>query len=134
MGFFDNIFRRGRAYTGSKSPVLACEMTIEGHKYLLEEFDLDLDTSGGKRYVPMYATFAERLSPELEAWITMSGRRKDGVVKFYRNIDRLEEGAVFTLSFHDAACVRYNKTTRGDTPLATLVLTAQKIRVMDEAY
>jgi hypothetical protein len=133
MGFFDNIFRRGRAYGGSRTPALACELTMEGEKYLLDAFDLDLNTTD-RRYVSLYATFVDRLSPALESWITNAGKRKDGVVKFYRNVDTLSEGALFSLSFHDAVCVRYNKTAHGDESLATLVMAAQKIRVMDEAF
>ncbi len=134
MGFFDNIFRRGKAYTGKRNPMLACELSIEGERYLLEEFDMDFERGGSKRYVPFYAVFREKLSPELEAWITRSSQRKEVTVKFYRNIDEMQEGALFTVVLCEAACMRYRKTTRGDDPVTTLVLTARGIRIGDEAY
>jgi hypothetical protein len=130
MGFFDTIFRRGKAYSGSLNPGQACELTVGGEKYLLEEFDLDFDN--GKRYTSLYATFAEPLSPDLEAWITDSGKRRDGVVKFFRNGELSEKGAIFHLAFYDAVCVRCRKDTQGDTPLTTLVLAARGIRLLDD--
>ncbi|GEM_PF-590471 len=134
MGFFDNIFKRGKAYSGKRNPILACELSIEGQRYLLEEFDMDFERSGSKRYVPFYAVFREKLSPELESWITRSSLRKDVTVKFYRNIDEMQEGALFTAVLYEAACIRYRKTTKGDDPLTTLVLAARGIRIGDEEY
>lgn len=133
MGFFSNIFKRGRAYS-DRNPKLACELIIEGQHYLLEEFDVDFSNDDGQRYVPMYAVFADKLSPELEAWITRSSHRRDGVVKFHKNNDIMEEGAVFTLVFYDAACVRYRKTTRGEKPLTTLVLTTKHIKLQEDEF
>lgn len=134
MGFFDSIFGRGKAYSDNRNPQLACELVIDGQKYLLEEFDLDFDESSGKRYVPMYAVFPGRPAPELERWINRSDIRKEGTVKFYRNSDKIDEGAEFTLSFYRAVCVRYHKEARGDVPVTTLVLAAQSIKLSDQEY
>lgn len=134
MGFFDNIFKRGKAYSDKRNPKFACELTVEGQKYMLDEFDVDFDSDSGKRYIPMYAVFSEKLTPGLEAWIMQSSKRKDGTVKFYRNIDKFEEGAVFTLEFYNAACVRYQKAARADTPITTLVLAAKGIKILEQEY
>ncbi len=114
--------------------MLACELSIDADRYLLEEFDMDFDKGGNKRYVPFYAVFSEKLPPDLDSWITRSTRRKDLTVKFYRNIDEMQEGALFTLVFYDAACVRYRKAMRGDEPLTTLVMTARSVRMLEEEY
>lgn len=132
MGFFDRIFNRGKAYSAKQNPSLACELTIDGGKYLLEEFDMDYDGESDKRYVPLYAVFSDKLQPELEAWIANGGKRKEGTVKFFQNVDTLSEGAVFTLTFYDAACVRYRKTTRGDTTTTTLVVAARGIKILNQ--
>lgn len=134
MGFFDNIFKRGKAYSNKQNPKFACELTVEGQKYMLDEFDMDFDSDSRKRYIPMYAVFTEKLSPELEAWIMKSSERKDGTVKFYRNIDKLEQGAVFTLVFYGAACMRYQKSTRADAPATTLVLAAKGVKLQEQEY
>lgn len=134
MGFFDNIFKRGKAYPDKREPQYACELEVDGKKYMLDEFDVDFDSESGKRYIPMYAVFAEKLSAELETWIMKSAGRKDGTVRFYRNSDQPEEGAVFTLTFYNAACVRYRKETRGESPSTTLVLAAKGIKIIDKEY
>jgi hypothetical protein len=134
MGFWDNMFKLGKAYSGRREARLACELTVDGQKYMLEEFDMDFDRQSGRRYVSMYAVFGEKLSPELEAWITRN-IRKDGRVRFYRNSEQMEEGAVFDLLFHDAACVRYGKSANdGGHPQTTLVLAARRIKLMNEEY
>lgn len=135
MGFWDNIFKRGKAYEGkSAEPKLACELFIEGERYLLDEFDMDFSTQGNDRYIPMYAVFGERLSPELEAWITRSSQRRDGVVKFFHNNDRMDEGAAFVLTFYGASCLRYRKSTRGNRPQTTLVLAAKGVKLDEQEF
>jgi hypothetical protein len=139
MGFFGRLFKLGKPYasgsgSGSSVPNLACEMTIEGKKYLLEEFDVDFSTEDNRRYIPMYAVFSERIAPELESWIMRDSKRCDGVVKFFRNTDKAEDGAVFHLSFYGAVCRRYRKHTRGGVPLTTLVLAARRIRLQEQEF
>lgn len=147
MGFLNRIFKLGKPYTsgaGSASssgsgsgvsvPDLACEMTIEGKKYLLEEFDVDFNTEESRRYIPMYAVFSERIAPELESWIMRDAKRRDGVVKFFANNDKFDGGAVFHLSFHDAVCLRCRKHTRGGVPFTTLVLAARRIKLQDQEF
>lgn len=130
--FFDRIFKRGKAFYRTQNPLLACEMEIDGDKYLLEEFDLDYDGDNGKRYVPLCAVFPDKLPPELESWITNSTKRKDGVVKFYENEDSLEKGAVFSITFYGASCIRYQKTINGDKLLTTLFMAARGIKMLDQ--
>lgn len=135
MGFFSRIFNLGKPYSsGSSTPRLACEMTIEGGKYLLEEFDVDFDTESSRRYIPMYAVFSGRIAPELEAWITLGTKRRDGVVKFFVNNEKLEQGAVFQVSFHEAVCLRYRKQAKGNVPLTTLTLAAKRIQLQDSEF
>lgn len=134
MGFFNKIFNRGKVYSAKQNPKLACELSIDGGKYLLEEFDLDYDGDSEKRYVPLYVVFSDKLKPELETWITNSSKRKAGTVKFFRNTDALAESAVFTLAFYDAVCVRYQKSTRGDVPMTTLVLAARGIKILNQEF
>ena len=133
MGFFNHLFSRGKAYEHS-TPKWACELFIEGRRYMLDEFDVDFHSGGNRRYIPLYAVFSERLSPELESWISRSSQRKDGVVKFFRHTDRLEEGAVFVLSFYSAACLRYRKSTRDNRPQTTLVLAARRIKLDEQEF
>lgn len=130
--FFDRIFGGGRVYTQKQTPALACELTIGGSKYLLEEFDIDVDIDDNKRYVPLYAVFADKLEPELDVWITNESKRMDGMIKFYKNEGKLEEGAVFTIKFDGASCIRYQKTTNADIPLTTLVLAAKAVKILDQ--
>ena len=134
MGFFSNIFKRGKAYSGKNQPAYACEISIDAQKYLLQEFDVDLNKVNGDQCIPMYAVFTEKLSPELESWISYGSKRKNGTVKFFRNNDSLSEGALFTLSFSDAVCKRYRKTTRGEIPVTTLTLIAKNIKLQDEDF
>ncbi len=135
MGFFDRIFNLGKPFSsGASTPRLACEMTIEGQKYLLEEFDMDFDTEESRRYIPMYVVFNGRIAPELEAWITQSTKRRDGIVKFFVNNEKMEQGAVFQFSFYDAVCLRYRKQSRGNVPLVTLTLAAQRIKLQEEEF
>lgn len=132
MGFFDKIFNLGKAYSGTTAPKLACEMTIEGKKYMLEEFNLDFNTEESRRHIPMYAVFSGRIAPELDAWITRDTKRRDGVVKFFLNNDKLEQGAVFQVSFYNAVCLRYRKEAKGNVTLTTLVLSARRIKLQEE--
>ncbi len=134
MGFFSNIFKRGKAYSGKHQPAYACEISIDSHKYLLQEFDVELDMESIYRCFSMYAVFSEKLSSELESWISHSTKQKNGTVKFYRNNDKLSEGALFTLSFSDAVCKRYRKTTRGEIPVTTLTIIAKNIKLEDEDF
>jgi len=103
-------------------------------KYLLQEFDVDVNMENGNQCFPMYAVFTEKLSPELESWITYGTKRKDGTVKFFKNDTSLSEGALFTMSFFGAVCKRYRKITHGETPVTTLTLVASNIRLQDEDF
>ncbi|MDR2978854.1 MAG: hypothetical protein LBV02_00180 [Bacteroidales bacterium] len=135
MGFWDNILKLGKAYSGKREARLACELTVDGQQYMLEEFDMNFDHQSVQRYISMYAVFGEKLSPELEAWISRSSQRKDGRVRFYRNSEQLEEGAVFDLMFHDTVCIRYSKSAYDNGhPQTTLVLAAKRIKLMNEEY
>lgn len=134
MGFFSNIFKRGKAYTGKNQPAYACELSIDTDKYLLQEFDIELNMASGDQCVPMYAVFTEKLSPELESWINNSIKRKSGTVKFFRNNDKLSEGALFSLSFSGAVCKRYRKITRGENPATTLTFVAKQVTLLDEEF
>jgi len=58
----------------------------------------------------------------------------DGRVRFYLNNDKLDRGAVFSAAFYDAVCVRMQKSSVGQTPLTTLVLSAKGIRLGNEEY
>jgi len=134
MGFFANIFKKGKVYTDKIAPAYACEMEIDGQKHLLLEFDMDFSTATSDRYIPMYAVFADKIPSGLESWITRSSKKKDGVVKFFRNNDSLSEGAIFTLSFSGAVCKSYKKSTCSDNPVTTLVLTTKHIKLQDEEF
>jgi len=132
MGFFDNIFKRGKAYSDKRTPKYACELNIEGEKYLLEEFDIDFSYDNSRRYVPVYAVFADKLSAGLDAWVTQSSRRKDGTVKFFENNEELDAGALFSMAFYDANCTGYRKNAEGEKVKTTLFLSAKRIKMLEE--
>lgn len=134
MGFFDWILNRNKGLPDKRDPNLACELEIGGKKYMLEEFDINFDSSSGDRYIPLYAVFGGDISPELESWITRSSKRMDGRVRFYLNNDKLDQGAIFSAAFYDAVCVKMRKSSLGETPLTTLVLSAKGIKLGNEEY
>jgi hypothetical protein len=135
MGFLDKIFGVGKAYSNGRNPRLACELTMDGEKFMLEEFDINFEMyHSEKQYVPLYATFLDKLSPELESWITRGYKRMDGYVRFFNNTENPDEGAVFSLSFYEAVCVRCHKFTRGEEPATTLVMAAKKIKLMEQEH
>ena len=115
-------------------PKYACEMEVEGQKYMLLEFDIDFSTATNNRYIPLYAMFAEKISPELESWITRSSKRKSGIVKFFKNNKKMDEGAVFFLSFSDALCKQYKKTTQNGNPVTILTMITKHIKLHDEEF
>lgn len=150
MGFLDNIFRKKKvteehsnkveektfskpAVTAIK-PDLVCELTIDGNKYILAKLEADFDRSRQEKYIPIHMTFTEMLAPELESWITRSSMRKDGYVKFYLNSDKMREGAVFSMAFHNASCIGYSKNIEGDITKTTLEITAKGIELLREEY
>lgn len=129
------MFKGKGLYADKRNPGMVCEMTLCGQQYLLGEFDLSYDRDNGmKEYFEAYAVFAEPVNAAVEQWITKSGRREDGVVKFYRNIDALSEGALFEVRFSGASCVRYRNVSHGDAAVRTVVMTFRSIRVGGEEY
>jgi len=139
MGFFDRILKRGKAYGERRNPALACELTLCGERYLLEEFDLDLEKETGRRYLPISLIFSGQIAPELERWIVRSSERKEGMVRFYRNKydekgSKLDEGARHTLRFYEASCIGLRREVRGETTTTTLMLSAKRISFGDEEY
>lgn len=150
MGFFNKIFnRKQQANTGQKDtsdktaeekplpglrPGTVCELTVDGQKYMLDGFDLDFDRDGKGRYVPIYAVFADRLSPALESWVMRGDIRKDGQLRFYENTEKITGGAVFSMAFYNASCTGYRKTVKGEKSLTTLTLMTKRIKLLNEEY
>lgn len=135
MGFFDKLFKGKGLYADKRNPGMVCEMTLCGQQHLLGEFDLSYNPDNGmKEYFEAYAVFSEPVNAAVEQWITRSGHREDGVVKFYRNSDALSEGALFEVRFSGACCVRYRNVSHGDAAVKTVVMTFRSIRVGGEEY
>lgn len=135
MGFFDRLFKGKALYTDKRNPGIVCEMTLCGQQHLLSEFDFMYDPDNHtKEYLEAYAVFSEPVNVSVEQWIMKSGHKEDVVVKFYRNIDALSEGAVFEMRFSDACCIRYRNVSHGETTVKTIVMTFRSIRVGSEEY
>jgi len=135
MGFFSNIFNIGKAHIANNiNPNYVCEIIIDGQKHTLLEFDINFSTLGDQRHISMYAVFDEKISPELESWITRSSERKNGTVKFFLNKRELNRDALFTLSFSNAVCTRYKKITKGKLPVTILVMATKHVRLQDEEF
>lgn len=134
MGFWDKLFK-GKVYEDKRNPTMAGEMELCGEKYLLSEFDLDFDREDNTReYFRAYAVFADSVSASVESWIMNSAKKESGKVKFYRNSDAMDQGALFEIKFSNASCVQYRKNVHGGVHTTTIVITIPAIWVAGEEF
>lgn len=133
MGFFDRLFSSKGIFDGNRNPILVCELTLCGQKYILSEFDLNYDVAD-KEYFEAYVAFSDPINAETESWITRSSRKETGVIKFYRNDDSMAEGALFELKFEDASCIHYRNSTDGDQPVKMITITIPHIYMAGEEF
>lgn len=135
MGFWDRLFGGGKIFDDKRNPNMACELTLCSEKYLLSEFDLQFDREdAGKEYFEMYAIIEDDVHNSIENWITSPSRKESGRIKFYRNTDALDEGALFEIQFKDASCVRFRKSMQGTHPATTIVFTTPSITMAGEEF
>lgn len=135
MGFFDRLFSSKGVFTDHRNPDMVCELTLCNQKHILSEFDIGYEPgSNVKEYLEAYAVFSEPVNAEVENWITKGNRKENGVVRFYRNSDALDEGALFEISFSEASCIRYRNLSCDGNPVKTLVLALPSVKMGGEAY
>lgn len=134
MGFWDKLFK-GKVYEDKRNPTMAGEMELCGQKYMLWEFDLDFDRGDSSReYFRAYAVFADSVSPSIESWIMDSSKTESGKVRFYRNSDAMDEGALFEVRFTNASCVKYRKNMHGGVHTTTITMTIPAIAMAGEEF
>ena len=61
-------------------------------------------------------------------------RKQSGVVRFYRNSDAMDEGALFEIKFSDASCVHYRNVSQGDASVKTIVMTLPSVRMGGDEF
>lgn len=135
MGFFDRLFKGKEVFADKRNPGMVCEMTLCGQQHILNEFDIAYETgNSAKEYVEAYAVFAEQVNAETERWITQGSRKEAGVVKFYRNSDAMDEGALFEIRFSSATCIRYREVTHEGVTLKMIVMTLSTLQMGGEEF
>lgn len=135
MGFFDRLFKGKEVFADRRNPDMVCEMTLCGESHILSEFDIAYEPdNSSKEYMEAYAVFSEPVNAEVENWIMQSNRKENGVVRFYRNSDAMDEGALFEIKFSDASCVHYRNVSQGDTSVKTIVMTFPYVRMGGDEF
>lgn len=131
MNFFDRIFK-GKVFPDKREATLVCEMRLLGGTYMLDEFDLSYAPENGTMKFSLNAVVAEPINSRLESWISQGNRRTDGEIRFYKNNDAFNEGALFHLRFSDAVCTRFRQTMRGEAAVTDLVIIPRGINLAGE--
>lgn len=135
MGFFDRLFKGKEVFADKRNPGMVCEMTLCGQQHILSEFDIAYENdNSAKEYVEAYAVFAEQINAETERWIAQGSRKESGLVKFYRNSDAMNEGALFEIRFYDAHCVRYRDVSHEGVTLKMIVMTISNLKMGGEEF
>lgn len=134
MGFWDKLFG-GKVFMDKRNPTMAGEIQLCGEKYILSEFDIDYDREDGSReYFRAYVVFSDSVKAAVENWILNSGKKESGAVRFYRNNDAMDEGALFDIKFRDASCVHYRKNVHNGVHTTTIVMTIPIISIVGEEF
>lgn len=135
MGFFGRLFKGKAIFTDHRNPDMVCEMILCGHQHILAEFDISYESGNfSKEYLEAYAVFSEPINAEVENWIMKAGRKENGVVRFYRNSDALDEGALFEIKFSDANCVHYRNVSQENVSVKTIVMTLPSVQMGGEEF
>ena len=114
---------------------MVCEMTLCGQSHILSEFDIAYEPdNSSKEYMEAYAVFSEPVNAEVENWIMKADRKQSGVVRFYRNSDAMDEGALFEIKFSDASYVHYRNVSQGDASVKTIVMTLPSVRMGGDEF
>jgi hypothetical protein len=131
-GFFDTTYGRIKAYAGWRTAKYVCELNIDGEKYMLEKFDMDFSDQQNRHHIPIFLVFADTLPLSLEAWITQSTQRKNGIFKFFAKKVLIDESALFSIEFYDAVCTGYHKKINENRVETTLTLLVKRLKLQDE--
>lgn len=135
MGFFDRLFKGKGVFIDKRNPVIVCELSLCGDKHILSEFDIACElVSNTKEYFEAYAVFSEPVNAEVEKWITRPTKKENGSVRFYRNSDILNEGALFEIKFSNASCVRYRNVSHNGVFVKTIVMTIPVLKMGGEEF
>lgn len=135
MGFFDRLFKGKEVFADRRNPDMVCEMTLCGQAHILSEFDIAYESgNNAKEYMEAYAVFSEPVNAEVENWIMQSNRKENGVVRFYRNSDAMNEGALFEIKFSDASCVHYRNVSQENVSVKTIVMTLPSVRMGGDEF
>ena len=135
MGFFDRLFKGKEVFADIRNPDMVCEMTLCGQSHILSEFDISYESrNNAKEYMEAYAVFSEPVNAEVENWIMRADRKENGTVRFYRNSDAMDEGALFEINFSNASCVHYRNVSQGDALVKTIVMTLPSVRMGSDEF
>ncbi|MCY6331315.1 MULTISPECIES: type VI secretion system tube protein TssD [Bacteroides] len=135
MGFFDRLFKGKEVFADRRNPDMVCEMTLCGQSHILSEFDISYESrNNAKEYMEAYAVFSEPVNAEVENWIMRADRKENGTVRFYRNSDAMDEGALFEINFSNASCVHYRNVSQGDALVKTIVMTLPSVRMGSDEF
>lgn len=132
MGFWNKIFG-GKVFEDKRAPTMVCTMQLCGAEYILSEFDMNFDREDSSaEYIAAYAVFEEPINSSVESWITNSSRKESGNVRFYRNSDAMNEGALLEILFKDAACTRFRCRLIDGKELTTVTMAIPRITIAGE--
>lgn len=135
MGFFDRFLKGKSVFEDKRNPGMVCELSLCGQKYILSEFDITYEAgNSSKEYIEAYAVFSDSMNKDTERWIAQGSRKESGVVKFYRNSDALNEGALFEIRFSDAGCIRYRCISHDNMPVKTIVIAIPALKMAGEEF
>ena len=135
MGFFERLFKGKEVFADRRNPDMVCEMTLCGQSHILSEFDIAYEPgSNSKEYMEAYVVFSEPVNAEVENWIMKADRKENGIVRFYRNSDSLDEGALFEINFSNASCVHFRNVSQENVSVKTIVMTLPSVRLGGEEF
>ena len=148
MGFWSNLFKNKAQTVKEETPVaieqvlniqqnteMACELNLCGEKYLLTDFDLRFNRDDNQhKYFEMHLVVENGLNNSIESWIASSSRKENGSIRFYRDTNVVNEGALFELSFQNASCMRIKKRFNNALPVTNLVLAIPSIKMSGEEF
>lgn len=143
MSFIEKV-RTGRLFKRKDVPEVIVKFTFMENTYVLEDFDLsfeqELNHKGQPGGLPkggvMNLTLIETPDYYLNEWILRDDLLRDGVVRFFTNKQRVDEGASLTISFKDAYCIRYQKKIRTleDGMFTTITVSPRYIKIGNEEF
>lgn len=111
--------------------------------YILEEFDLRFDQEVNSKGYPdglprggtMTLVLQTPPDDNINEWMQKENLLCDGEIRFLSHKTKIDEGALLTISFAEAFCIRYKKTINPSTGLlTTLVISPKYVKIGNEEF